>query len=166
MDHNHHEEEPPPPLEFCLPPLSEFDLFRDDNEEDSISRTAVPPPTQTEFHPLQTITTACVAACPVCSDSNASGGARSKRRRFEYTESFDVPAKDVPSKLQQLATKHKFGNMAGNGAKISDFYEVLGLKKECTETELKNAYKKLALVEMAPWFLNLRISCAAVEMTP
>ncbi|KAI3521323.1 hypothetical protein L1887_10786 [Cichorium endivia] len=35
--------------------------------------------------------------------------------------------------------------MGGNGAKISDFYEVLGLKKECTETELKNAYKKLAL---------------------
>ncbi|KAI3700466.1 hypothetical protein L2E82_45096 [Cichorium intybus] len=26
---------------------------------------------------------ACVAACPVCSDSNASGGARSKRLIFE-----------------------------------------------------------------------------------
>ncbi|KAI3756842.1 hypothetical protein L1987_56665 [Smallanthus sonchifolius] len=49
----------------------------------------------------------CVAACPVCSDSNGSGGARSKRRRFEYTESFDVPAKEVPNKLQQLAAKHK-----------------------------------------------------------
>lgn len=30
----------------------------------------------------------------------------------------------------------------GNG---SDFYQVLGLKKGCSETELKNAYKKLAL---------------------
>ncbi|KAL8195977.1 hypothetical protein R6Q57_024977 [Mikania cordata] len=49
----------------------------------------------------------CVAACPVCSDSNGSGGARSKRRRFEYTESFEVPAKEVPNKLQQLAAKHK-----------------------------------------------------------
>ncbi|KAK1430342.1 hypothetical protein QVD17_13011 [Tagetes erecta] len=49
----------------------------------------------------------CVAACPVCSDSSASGGVRSKRRRFEYTESFDVPAKEVPNKLQQLAAKHK-----------------------------------------------------------
>lgn len=50
----------------------------------------------------------CVAACPVCSDSSSGGSAtRSKRRRFEYTESFDVPAKEVPTKLQQLAAKHK-----------------------------------------------------------
>lgn len=35
--------------------------------------------------------------------------------------------------------------MGGNGVKRCDFYEVLGLKKGCTETELKNAYKKLAL---------------------
>uniref|UniRef100_M1AIP6 Chaperone protein dnaJ n=1 Tax=Solanum tuberosum TaxID=4113 RepID=M1AIP6_SOLTU len=27
----------------------------------------------------------------------------------------------------------------------NDYYAVLGLKKECTETELRNAYKKLAL---------------------
>jgi len=32
--------------------------------------------------------------------------------------------------------------------KRSDFYAVLGLKKECTEAELRNAYKKLALVRM------------------
>lgn len=57
----------------------------------------------------------CIAACPVCSgpvDGNAAGGyhagtGRPKRRRFEYTESFDVPAKEVPNKLQQLAKKHK-----------------------------------------------------------
>ncbi|KAD3069195.1 hypothetical protein R6Q59_016830 [Mikania micrantha] len=49
----------------------------------------------------------CVAACVVCSDSNGSAGARSKRRRFEYTDSFDVPAKEVPNKLQELAAKHK-----------------------------------------------------------
>lgn len=35
--------------------------------------------------------------------------------------------------------------MGGNREKSSDFYQVLGLKKECTETEVKNAYKKLAL---------------------
>ncbi|CAI0401010.1 unnamed protein product [Linum tenue] len=48
----------------------------------------------------------CVAACPVCSASEGSAS-RNKRRRFEYTESFDLPAKDVPDKLQQLAAKHK-----------------------------------------------------------
>ncbi|XP_057981438.1 uncharacterized protein LOC131166854 [Malania oleifera] len=48
----------------------------------------------------------CVAACPLCSDSLGSG-ARTKRRRFEYTESIDVPAKEVPHRLQQLAAKHK-----------------------------------------------------------
>ncbi|KAJ8900401.1 hypothetical protein K2173_025041 [Erythroxylum novogranatense] len=48
----------------------------------------------------------CVAACPVCSSSEGSG-LRNKRRRFEYTESFDVPAKEVPDRLQQLAAKHK-----------------------------------------------------------
>lgn len=57
----------------------------------------------------------CIASCPVCSggsDGVSAGigglsGGRSKRRRFEYTESLDVPAKDVPNKLQQLAKKHK-----------------------------------------------------------
>ncbi|KAL4621669.1 hypothetical protein ACB092_06G245900 [Castanea dentata] len=50
----------------------------------------------------------CVAACPVCSAATSgSSAARTKRRRFEYTESFDVPAKEVPSKLQQLAAKYK-----------------------------------------------------------
>ncbi|KAJ4955826.1 hypothetical protein NE237_012609 [Protea cynaroides] len=48
----------------------------------------------------------CVASCPVCSDASGSG-LRTKRRRFEYTESFDVPAKEVPQRLQQLAAKHK-----------------------------------------------------------
>ncbi|XP_011090838.1 uncharacterized protein LOC105171418 [Sesamum indicum] len=49
----------------------------------------------------------CVAACPVCSDESSGCAPRSKRRRFEYTESFEVPAKEVPVKLQQLAAKHK-----------------------------------------------------------
>ncbi|KAF7825994.1 uncharacterized protein G2W53_017158 [Senna tora] len=49
----------------------------------------------------------CVAACPVCSAATSGSAGRNKRRRFEYTESFDVPAKDVPNKLQQLAVKHK-----------------------------------------------------------
>ncbi|MQM14417.1 hypothetical protein Taro_047346 [Colocasia esculenta] len=53
---------------------------------------------------------ACVASCPVCSGEGpaADAAGRSKRRRrFEYTESFDVPARDVPARLQQLAAKHK-----------------------------------------------------------
>ncbi|KAL6557228.1 hypothetical protein OROMI_017578 [Orobanche minor] len=49
----------------------------------------------------------CVAACPVCLDQSSGCAPRSKRRTFEYTESFDVPAKEVPIKLQQLAAKHK-----------------------------------------------------------
>lgn len=54
---------------------------------------------------------ACVASCLICSDpsgSAADAAARpAKRRRFEYTESFDVPAREVPARLQQLAAKHK-----------------------------------------------------------
>jgi len=40
--------------------------------------------------------------------------------------------------------------MANEGNKSSDFYTILGLKKECTELELKNAYKKLAKVGIEP----------------
>eukprot|EP00268_Persea_americana_P023771 TRINITY_DN23286_c0_g1_i7.p1 TRINITY_DN23286_c0_g1~~TRINITY_DN23286_c0_g1_i7.p1 ORF type:complete len:101 (+),score=16.56 TRINITY_DN23286_c0_g1_i7:230-532(+) len=36
--------------------------------------------------------------------------------------------------------------MASGDDKSTDFYAVLGLKKECSATELRNAYKKLALV--------------------
>ncbi|XP_042480399.1 dnaJ homolog subfamily B member 6-like isoform X2 [Macadamia integrifolia] len=35
--------------------------------------------------------------------------------------------------------------MADGDEKSTDFYAVLGLKKECTASELRNAYKKLAL---------------------
>ncbi|KAJ9559759.1 hypothetical protein OSB04_004919 [Centaurea solstitialis] len=36
--------------------------------------------------------------------------------------------------------------MGGNGAEsIRDFYQVLGVRKECSQVDLKNAYKKLAL---------------------
>ncbi|KAJ6796338.1 Uncharacterized protein M6B38_222955 [Iris pallida] len=35
--------------------------------------------------------------------------------------------------------------MASGGGKSGDFYEVLGLKKDCSEIELRNAYKKLAM---------------------
>ncbi|CAH8356769.1 unnamed protein product [Eruca vesicaria subsp. sativa] len=48
----------------------------------------------------------CVAACGVCNAVSGSGS-RNKRRRFEYTESFDVPAKEVADRLQELAAKHK-----------------------------------------------------------
>lgn len=34
----------------------------------------------------------------------------------------------------------------GGGGKSGDLYAVLGLKKECSEAELRNAYKKLAMV--------------------
>lgn len=51
----------------------------------------------------------CVASCPVCcsSDMLAHQKQSSKRRRFEYTESFEVQAKEVPHRLQQLAAKHQ-----------------------------------------------------------
>ncbi|KAL9234390.1 hypothetical protein vseg_009269 [Gypsophila vaccaria] len=52
----------------------------------------------------------CVASCRVCSGELRSGDElshRPKRRRFQYTDSFDVPAKDVPNRLQMLAKKHK-----------------------------------------------------------
>eukprot|EP00250_Pteridium_aquilinum_P016585 c23176_g1_i1 orf=152-1972(+) len=51
----------------------------------------------------------CVASCPVCcsSDMAAHQKQSSKRRRFEYTESFEVQAKEVPQRLQQLAAKHQ-----------------------------------------------------------
>lgn len=49
----------------------------------------------------------CVAACSVCSDESSGCAPRSKRRRFEYTESFEIPAHEVTIKLQQLALKHK-----------------------------------------------------------
>ncbi|XP_011072664.1 dnaJ homolog subfamily B member 6 [Sesamum indicum] len=35
--------------------------------------------------------------------------------------------------------------MAADEDKSNDFYAVMGLKKECTDAELRNAYKKLAL---------------------
>ncbi|XWS16121.1 hypothetical protein CRYUN_Cryun34aG0058500 [Craigia yunnanensis] len=35
--------------------------------------------------------------------------------------------------------------MANGGEKNNDFYAVLGLNKECTPTELRTAYKKLAM---------------------
>ncbi|CAH9121037.1 unnamed protein product [Cuscuta epithymum] len=49
----------------------------------------------------------CVSVCPVCLDETSGCAPRGKRRRFEYTESIDVPAKEVPTRLQQLAAKHK-----------------------------------------------------------
>lgn len=33
-----------------------------------------------------------------------------------------------------------------NGGKSNDFYGILGLKKECSEAEIKYAYRKLAMV--------------------
>ncbi|KAF6135720.1 hypothetical protein GIB67_021336 [Kingdonia uniflora] len=47
----------------------------------------------------------CVTSCNVC--SNGSLVSRGKRRRFEYTEAFEVPAKEAQVRLQQLAAKHK-----------------------------------------------------------
>lgn len=49
----------------------------------------------------------CIASCPVCCSDLAASAPRSKRRRFEYTDSFEVQAKEVPHRLQQLAAKHK-----------------------------------------------------------
>lgn len=37
--------------------------------------------------------------------------------------------------------------MAGGEDKSGDFYALLGLKKECSTSELRDAYKRLALVK-------------------
>ncbi|OIW19321.1 hypothetical protein TanjilG_07289 [Lupinus angustifolius] len=50
----------------------------------------------------------CVAACVVCCEAaSGSAGARNKRRRFEYTESFDVPAKEVCTLSTQVNNQLK-----------------------------------------------------------
>ncbi|MCO5573139.1 hypothetical protein L7F22_026904 [Adiantum nelumboides] len=51
----------------------------------------------------------CIASCPVCCSSDMASHQKqsSKRHRFEYTESFEVHAKEVPQRLQQLAAKHQ-----------------------------------------------------------
>ncbi|XP_022851673.1 uncharacterized protein LOC111373382 isoform X2 [Olea europaea var. sylvestris] len=48
-----------------------------------------------------------ITACLLCANDISGCAPRSKRRKFEYTESFDLPAKAVPFMLQQLAVKHK-----------------------------------------------------------
>ncbi|KAI3741237.1 hypothetical protein L1987_58908 [Smallanthus sonchifolius] len=40
LDHHDHQEEQPSPPEFCLPPMPEFDFFRDEDEDDSMSHTS------------------------------------------------------------------------------------------------------------------------------
>ncbi|GER26395.1 hypothetical protein STAS_02039 [Striga asiatica] len=49
----------------------------------------------------------CLATCPLCLDESSGCAPKSKKRKFEYTESLDVPAKEVQTRLQQLAAKHK-----------------------------------------------------------
>ncbi|EFJ10702.1 hypothetical protein SELMODRAFT_42159, partial [Selaginella moellendorffii] len=44
----------------------------------------------------------CISTCPVCGSSSERS-----RKRFEYTESFEVVARDVPQRLQHLAAKYK-----------------------------------------------------------
>ena len=52
------------------------------------------------------------------------------------------------SLLSQFLLLFGCPEMAAADDKRSDFYAVLGLKKECSAAELKNAYKKLALVSI------------------
>lgn len=40
----------------------------------------------------------------------------------------------------------EIGDAAVAGGGRADFYKVLGLKKQCSTAELRNAYKKLAMV--------------------
>ena len=48
-----------------------------------------------------------------------------------------------------------FERMANGEEKSNDdLYAVLGLEKECTASELRNAYKKLALVRIGNLFLT------------
>lgn len=54
--------------------------------------------------------------------------------------------------------------MAAGEEKSNDFYAVLGLKKECTASELRNAYKRLALVRIVNPFFSSRFSLLGLFM--
>lgn len=52
------------------------------------------------------------------------------------------------------------GEEKSAGGGVGDLYAVLGLKKECSEAELKNAYKKLALVWCFLFRFDLNFICS------
>lgn len=55
--------------------------------------------------------------------------------------------------------------MEFNGEQNRDFYKVLGLKKECNVTELKIAYKKLALVRNSKYGLFILTHFKKIEFS-
>jgi hypothetical protein len=92
------------------------DLLRHLGVKDTVERIRQAWTVGAKFYGIpESFVRVCVAACPICKASPAgqpdsaisSPGRGKRRRRFEYTETLDVPARDVPRRLQQLAAKHK-----------------------------------------------------------
>ncbi|CAK7356467.1 unnamed protein product [Dovyalis caffra] len=76
----------------------------------------------------------------------------SNARRIHFFVATKMP-NDIRSKFEH----NVFSRMANGGeekGKSNDFYQVLGLNKECTDTELRNAYKKLALGNEIDFWLD------------
>lgn len=67
-------------------------------------------------------------------------------RTYRVTEELDVPGDDG----MDAGGEKCGGDAAGEAG--SDLYAVLGLKKECSDAELKVAYRKLAMVRN--WILG------------
>jgi hypothetical protein len=92
------------------------DLLRHLGVKDTVDRIRQAWTVGAKFYGIpESFVRVCVAACPICKASPAgqpdsaisSPGRGKRRRRFEYTDTLDVPARDVPRRLQQLAAKHK-----------------------------------------------------------
>ncbi|CAM0872264.1 unnamed protein product [Alopecurus aequalis] len=95
---------------------ADLDLLRHLGVKDTVERIRQAWTVGAKFYGIpESFVRVCIAACPICKaapagqpDSAISSPGRGKRRRrFEYTETLDVPARDVPRRLQQLAAKHK-----------------------------------------------------------
>ena len=71
----------------------------------------------------------------------------------EFIERIDFYCVFVGFGLWVLRNKGMASNSNEKGN--DDLYAVMGLKKECTTTELRSAYKKLALVSFR--FVPLRV---------
>lgn len=68
--------------------------------------------------------------------SNAPGEAEARKRRTSGSRAEDSPPEHTQQQLEAVRQVEK----------CKDYYEVLGVTKEAPDTEIKKAYKKLALV--------------------
>ncbi|XP_072954779.1 uncharacterized protein [Typha angustifolia] len=96
--------------EIVLAAHADPDLLRHLGLKDTVDRIKQSWTVGAKFYGIpESFVRVCVASCPICTSASrgAASPARAKRRRFEYTETLEVPARDVARRLQQLAAKHK-----------------------------------------------------------